>query len=107
MTNTNTKRIHPGTFTLALGVLLFLFGVFALVTKGDSIFISLGIFFLGAGFVGYIFQNDVFDITLGMVTALAVLMFSLYMLQSRFLPSSHSTSGEHSKSVEHSGEAAH
>lgn len=101
MSNTNTKKIQPGTFTLALGVLLFLFGIFALVTSGNSVFLSLGIFVLGAGFVGYIFQNDVFDITLGVVAALALLTFTLYQIQSRFSSSDHSKSVEHSKKTDH------
>lgn len=96
MVNTTAKKIRPSSYTLALGVLILLFGIFALITTGSQIYISLGIFVFGAGFLGYIFQNDVFDITLGVLTALAVLMFGLYQVQSHFFAEPH-----------HSGAAVH
>lgn len=85
MANQNKKRIQPGTFTLALGVILFLFGIFTLVSTGSAVVLTLGIFIFGMGFVGYIFNNDVFDITLGVVTALGVMFFGLYQFQTHFM----------------------
>lgn len=85
MTNQNSKRIQPGTFTLALGVVLLLFGIFALITTGNQMFLTLGLLLFGAGFIGYIFNNDVFDITLGVLASLTVMFFGLYQFQTHFM----------------------
>ncbi len=105
MTTENTSRIQPSTFTLALGVLLTLFGLFAVVTAGNPVYITAGIFIFGMGFVGYIFKNDVFDITIGVVTALGVMFFGLYEFQTHFM--AHETT-HHAEGAapEHSSEHA-
>lgn len=86
-----TTTVRRGMFTLVIGSIAFLIGLYALVTAGNIPLFTIGTCLLIAGFIGRVMNSDVIDVFILGIVGIAVLVFCLYQVDTHFL--SHHESG--------------